>query len=81
MPSQYDLDWLKPRSTALHEACGSGSKAVMFVFIERGADIEAKDWAGKTVLDRAKEMGSDGTDIVTILRNHLVTKLLGRSDW
>jgi ankyrin repeat protein len=81
IPTQCDLDWLKPRSTALHEACSSGSRAVILMLIERGADIEAKDWSGKTVLDRAMEMGPEANDIVATLRNHLVTKVVRRCDW
>ena len=80
VPSRCELDWLKPRSTALHEACSSGARAVILVLVERGADVEAKDGSGKTVLDRAEEMGSEADDIVAILRSHLVSKVLRRSD-
>lgn len=81
VPSQHDLSWLKPISTALHEACISRSKAVVLLLIERGADPEAKDWAGKTALERAKEIGEEANDIVIILRNHLVSKIIRRCDW
>jgi ankyrin repeat protein len=81
IPSQHELDWLKPRSTALHEVCSSSSRAVIQVLILRGADIEQKDWAGKTVLNRAPETGADANDIVLTLRNHLVTEVMRRCDW
>jgi Ankyrin repeats (3 copies) len=79
--SQQDLDWLKPSSTALHEACSSFSRAAIQVLVLRGADIEQKDWAGKTVLDRALEMGADASDIVHSLRNNLVNEVIRRADW
>lgn len=76
-----DLDWLKPRSTALHEACGVCSRAVIRVLVLRGADVERRDWMGRSVLERAVEMGSDGRDVVGFLRDGLVRKIARRCDW
>lgn len=81
VPSHHDLDWLKPRSTALHEACSSCSRAVIKVLVLRGADVEKRDWMGKSVLERALEMGPDADDIVVTLRDSLVKKVARRCDW
>lgn len=56
---QIDLDERDYNgSTPLHLACRHADETAVHILLERGADVQAKDNAGKTALDYAMECGA-----------------------
>jgi cytohesin len=52
--------------TPLHQAVADGKKEEVLRLLRQGADIEAKDFSGRTPLHQAA-IGSRGTDMITLL--------------
>ena len=50
----------------MHEAAWNGHKEVAELLIAKGADVNAKDWRGRTPLDFAKRQ----PEIADLLRKH-----------
>jgi ankyrin repeat protein len=48
-------------STALHEAAASGHEATIRLLLERGANIETRDYRGITALHTAAAFGHEAT--------------------
>jgi uncharacterized protein len=59
-PSQVPTANAVPDQTALHGAAQRGYTAFVKFLVEHGADLQAKDAAGRTALDLAKGMGVPG---------------------
>jgi ankyrin repeat protein len=59
-PSQVPTATAVPDQTALHGAAQRGYTAFVKFLAEHGADLQAKDAAGRTALDLAKGMGVAG---------------------
>jgi ankyrin repeat protein len=59
-PSQVPTATAVPDQTALHGAAQRGYTAVVKFLVEHGADLQAKDAAGRTPLDLAKGVGVPG---------------------
>jgi ankyrin repeat protein len=59
-PSQVPTATAVPDQTALHGAAQRGYTAFVKFLVEHGADLQAKDAAGRTALDLAKGMGVPG---------------------
>ena len=59
-PSQVPTATAVPDQTALHGAAQRGYTAFVKFLVEHGADLQAKDAAGRTALDLAKGVGVAG---------------------
>jgi len=67
-----EVDWRDAfKTTALMYAASKGNKAIVIYLIKNGADVNAKDEQGNSVLSAAEE--SKHSEIIELIKN-LVTK-------
>lgn len=85
VPPRTASDRSESISTLLHTAVEYEQLHMVQLLLKHGADAEIRDSWGRSALDlaleKAKSHGGFQGRIVTTLSDHLVMKILKRSDW